>query len=65
VIHSTVVQQPNEFGYQSMKGLAPRHGGDRNWIPATSRLIVETRVIVRHQCRRVPDPTCASLLAGR
>jgi ribose transport system substrate-binding protein len=46
-IHSTVVQQPYEFGYQSMKGLVRVIGGDRNWIPGNKQVIVETRVIDR------------------
>ncbi len=46
-IHSTVVQQPYEFGYQSMKGLVRVLGGDRSWIPANKQMIVDTRVIDR------------------
>ena len=45
VIHSTVVQQPFEFGYQSMKGMVRYLGGDRAWIPANKQIIVPTRVI--------------------
>jgi ribose transport system substrate-binding protein len=46
-IHSTVVQQPYEFGYQSMKGLVRVIGGDRGWIPQNKQMIVETKVIDR------------------
>jgi ribose transport system substrate-binding protein len=46
-IHSTVVQQPFEFGYQSMKGLVRVIGGDRGWIPANKQVIVDTKVIDR------------------
>jgi ribose transport system substrate-binding protein len=46
-IHSTVVQQPFEFGYQSMKGLVRVLGGDRAWIPESKQMIVDTRVIDR------------------
>lgn len=46
-IHSTVVQQPFEFGYQSMKGLVRALGGDRGWIPESKQIIVDTRVIDR------------------
>jgi len=46
-VHSTVVQQPYEFGYQSMKGLVRVLGGDRAWIPANKQVIVDTRVIER------------------
>ena len=44
-IHSTVVQQPYEFGYRSMKGLIRVVNGDRGWIPASKQDIVETKVI--------------------
>ncbi|WP_431272143.1 substrate-binding domain-containing protein [Dankookia sp. P2] len=44
-IHSTVVQQPYEFGYQSMKGLVRVLGGDRGWIPGSKQMIVDTKVI--------------------
>lgn len=44
-IHSTVVQQPFEFGYQSMKGMVRTLGGDKSWIPASKQIIVPTRVI--------------------
>jgi ribose transport system substrate-binding protein len=46
-IHSTVVQQPYEFGYQSMKGLVRVLAGDRGWIPQSKQVIIETRVIDR------------------
>lgn len=46
-VHSTVVQQPYEFGYQSMKGLVRVLGGDRAWIPGNKQMIVDTRVIER------------------
>jgi len=44
-ISSTVVQQPFEFGYQSMKGMVRYLGGDKSWIPANKQIIVPTRVI--------------------
>lgn len=46
-IHSTVVQQPNEFGYQCMKGMVRVLAGDRSWIPANKLVIVPTQVIDR------------------
>jgi ribose transport system substrate-binding protein len=46
-VHSTVVQQPFEFGYQSMKGLVRALDGDRGWIPANKQVIVDTRVVDR------------------
>ncbi len=44
-IHSTVVQQPFEFGYQSMMGMVRYLGGDKAWVPANKQIIVPTRVI--------------------
>ena len=44
-IDSTVVQQPFEFGYQSMKGMVRYLAGDKAWIPANKQIIVPTRVI--------------------
>ena len=39
------MQQPYEFGYQSMKGLVRVLGGDRGWIPGNKQMIVDTKVI--------------------
>jgi ribose transport system substrate-binding protein len=44
-IFGTVVQQPFEFGYQSMKLLAKVKGGDASAIPPSKKIIVETLVI--------------------
>lgn len=44
-IISTIVQQPFEFGYQSMIGLDKVIKGDKSWIPADGRMIVPTKVI--------------------
>jgi len=44
-ILSTVVQQPFEFGYQSMKGMVRYLGGDKSWVPANKQIIVPTRII--------------------
>ena len=44
-ISSTIVQQPFEFGYQSMKLLAKLLEGDKSVIPADKRIIIPTRVI--------------------
>jgi len=46
-IHSTVVQQPFEFGYRSMKGMVRVLQGDRGWIPGNKQMIVPTQVIDR------------------
>ena len=44
-IVSTVVQQPFEFGYQSMKGMVRYLAGDKAWVPANKQIIVPTRII--------------------
>ena len=41
----TVVQQPFEFGYQSIKAMSQILGGDRSVIPATKQVLVPTKVI--------------------
>jgi ribose transport system substrate-binding protein len=45
VIEATVVQQPYEFGYQSIKLLAKVIEGDRSVVPADGLMIVPTRII--------------------
>jgi ribose transport system substrate-binding protein len=44
-IYATVVQQPFEFGYQSMILLSKAIGGDKTWVPPTKQKIVETLAI--------------------
>jgi len=44
-IHGTIVQQPYEFGYQSIKMMAAVLGGDRSGIPANKQIFVPTLVI--------------------
>lgn len=44
-IYATVVQQPFEFGYQSVKTMAQILGGDKSAIPANKQIIVPTLVI--------------------
>ncbi len=44
-VHSTIVQQPYEFGYQSMVDMVKYLNGDKSWIPANKKIIVPTRVI--------------------
>lgn len=44
-IEATVVQQPYEFGYQSMKLLAKVIEGDKSFIPANELMIIPTKVI--------------------
>lgn len=45
IVAGTVVQQPFEFGYQSMIYLAKAIEGDRSFIPANKLRIVPTRII--------------------
>ncbi|MFN7926993.1 MAG: sugar-binding protein [Blastocatellia bacterium] len=44
-IYATVVQQPYEFGYQSMKLMAQALGGDKSVIPASKQIFVDTLAI--------------------
>lgn len=44
-IEGTIVQQPYQFGYQSVKMMAQIIGGDRSMIPADKQIFVPTRVI--------------------
>ncbi|HEX3084869.1 MAG TPA: ABC transporter substrate binding protein, partial [Pyrinomonadaceae bacterium] len=44
-IYATVVQQPYEFGYQSMKMMAKILSGDKSGIPAGKQIFVPTLVI--------------------
>lgn len=44
-IQSTIVQQPYEFGYQSMTDMIKYINGDRSFIPANKLIIIPTRVI--------------------
>lgn len=41
----TIVQQPYEFGHQSIKAMAQILGGDKSVIPASKQIFVPTRVI--------------------
>jgi ribose transport system substrate-binding protein len=44
-IFATVVQQPYEFGYQSVTTMAKILGGDKSVIPANKQIIVPTLII--------------------
>src|SRR6266436_126347 len=48
-IYATVVQQPFEFGYQSMKLMAKILDGDRSGIPASKQIFVPTLAIKKEQ----------------
>ena len=45
VIVGTVVQQPYQFGYQSIKALAAYLGGDHSIVPASKHQFISTHVI--------------------
>ena len=44
-VHGTVVQQPYEFGYQSVKYLKALIQGDTSMIPENKQLDIPTKVI--------------------
>ncbi len=46
-IHATVVQQPYEFGYQTIVRMAQVVRGDRSFIPESKQIIVPTLVVDR------------------
>jgi len=48
-IYATVVQQPFEFGYQSMKLMTKILDGDRSGIPASKQIFVPTLAIKKEQ----------------
>jgi ribose transport system substrate-binding protein len=44
-VQSTIVQQPYEFGYQSMTDTVKYLNGDKSFIPANKQIIIPTRII--------------------
>lgn len=44
-VNATIVQQPFEFGYQSVNLMAKLISGDKSAIPASKKIIVPTKVI--------------------
>jgi ribose transport system substrate-binding protein len=46
-IFATVVQQPYQFGYQSMTLMAKYLGGDKTVVPADKKVIVPTLAITK------------------
>ena len=44
-VYGTIVQQPFEFGYQSIIGMAKAKAGDTAWIPENKLSIVPTKII--------------------
>jgi ribose transport system substrate-binding protein len=45
VVYGTIVQQPYEFGYQSVMMIAKVLDGDKSGIPADKKIIVPTKVV--------------------
>lgn len=64
VIHSTVVQQPFEFGYQSMVGMVKYLENDRSFIPESKQIIIPTRIIDRGNVQEF-QAQMRELLRGR
>lgn len=54
-IHATVVQQPFEFGYRSVKVLAALAQGDKSVIPPSKNIIVPVQVIRKENARAFWD----------
>lgn len=48
-IYGTVVQQPFEFGYQSVRLLAQYLKGDKSGIPANGNIVIPTGIIKKEQ----------------
>jgi ribose transport system substrate-binding protein len=54
-IQSTIVQQPFEFGYQSMTDMIKYINGDRSFIPANKLIIIPTQVIEKSNVAKFQD----------
>jgi ribose transport system substrate-binding protein len=54
-IQSTIVQQPFEFGYQSMNDMIKYINGDRSFIPENKLIIIPTRVIEKTNVAQFQD----------
>ena len=54
-VQSTVVQQPYEFGYQSMVDMIKYRNGDRSFIPPNKLIIIPTRVIEKSNVAAFQD----------
>ncbi len=65
IVYATVVQQPFEFGYQSMKLLARYIEGDKSFIPENKLIIVPTRVINKDNVAEFRDELKALLSGGK
>lgn len=60
-VYGTIVQQPFEFGYQSIIGMAKVIGGDSSWIPENKLSIVPTRAITGSNVQEFEDSMKAML----
>ena len=60
IIDGTVVQQPFEFGYQSMIDLAKVIEGDKSVIPANELNIIPTKIIDKSNVADFADADEAS-----
>jgi ribose transport system substrate-binding protein len=54
-IQSTIVQQPFEFGYQSMVDMIKYINGDKSFIPQNKLIIIPTRVIEKTNVAQFQD----------
>jgi ribose transport system substrate-binding protein len=54
-VQSTIVQQPYEFGYQSMTDMIKYINGDRSFIPTNKLIIIPTRVIEKSNAAAFQD----------
>ena len=54
-VQSTIVQQPYEFGYQSMTDMIKYINGDRSFIPVNKLIIIPTRVIEKSNVAEFQD----------
>jgi ribose transport system substrate-binding protein len=54
-IQSTIVQQPFEFGYQSMVDMIKFINGDKSFIPPNKLIIIPTRVIEKTNVAQFQD----------
>jgi ribose transport system substrate-binding protein len=54
-VQSTIVQQPYEFGYQSMTDMIKYINGDRSFVPESKLIIIPTRVIEKSNVAQFQD----------
>ncbi len=54
-VQSTIVQNPFEFGYQSMTDIVKATKGNKSWVPADGKIIIPTRVIDKSNAKSFAD----------